>query len=323
MPSPTGGSPRPAGLPAQKGPLTAMQIRLTVLAPGRACDVRAGRDGSDGCDLYVTAPAGTALAAVASGLATAVLGADAPASPVFYAGRARLDAQRALLGVPPLVDGAVLSLGAPGEDEAPVQEAAAQLRVVGGPDAGGVHLLHGGRVVIGRSAEADVPLDDPDVSRLHCAVTVAPGGTVTVADLGSTNGTSLDGAAVGPAQVPMAWGAWLRLGESTLTLAPGTREPAVATAPDGEGHLRLVTGGAADRGGTGAGSAPGAAPGGAATGPAGAAVHGTGPYVPGPYVPGPAQPSVPRARQGGSTGSPAGAGTPAGAPAGAGAPQVP
>ncbi|MEW2548335.1 FtsK/SpoIIIE domain-containing protein [Streptomyces sp. NPDC047002] len=288
-----------------------MQIRLTVLAPGRACDARAGRDGSDGCDLQVTAPAGTALAAVASGLATAVLGPDAPASPVFYAGRARLDAQRALLGAPPLVDGAVLTLGAPGDDEAPVQEAAAQLRVVGGPDAGGVHLLHGGRVVIGRSADADVPLDDPDVSRLHCAVTVAPGGTVTVADLGSTNGTSLDGAAVGPAQVPMAGGAWLRLGESTLTLAPGTREPAVATAPDGEGQLRLVP----------AGPGPGAAPAGAEAGAAAQA--------PGPYGRGPAEPSVPRARQGGSTGTPAGAGAPtgAGAPPGAGAPgsvpQVP
>ncbi|WP_329460310.1 FHA domain-containing protein [Streptomyces sp. NBC_01497] len=205
-----------------------MQIRLTVLAPGRACDV------------LVTAPAGTALAAVASGLATAVLGPDTPGTTVMYAGRERLDAQRAALGAPPLVDGAVLSLGAPGEDEAPVHEAAAQLRVVAGPDAGGVHLLHGGRVVIGRSADADVPLDDPDVSRLHCAVTVAPDGAVAVADLGSTNGTMLEGAPVGPAPVPLPRGASLRLGESTLRLAPGTREPARATAPDGEGHLRLT-----------------------------------------------------------------------------------
>ncbi|MFC8930173.1 FHA domain-containing protein, partial [Streptomyces albidoflavus] len=29
---------------------------------------------------------------------------------------------------------------------------------------------------IGRSAEADVTLDDPDVSRAHCAVVLGPGG---------------------------------------------------------------------------------------------------------------------------------------------------
>nr|WP_262347042.1 FHA domain-containing protein [Streptomyces sp. QL37] len=31
------------------------------------------------------------------------------------------------------------------------------------------------------------------MSRLHCAVTVSDDGRVSVADLGSTNGTSLDG----------------------------------------------------------------------------------------------------------------------------------
>ncbi|MCF3965370.1 FHA domain-containing protein, partial [Streptomyces fuscigenes] len=216
-----------------------MQIRLTVLAPGRA---------GSACDVLVTAPAGTALAAVASGLATAVLGPDTPGTTVLYAGRERLDDRRAALGVPPLVDGAVLSLGAPGEDEirvTPDQEPAAQLRVVAGPDAGGVHLLHGGRVVIGRSADADVPLDDPDVSRLHCAVTLAPDGTAAVADLGSTNGTTVEGAAVGSAPVPLPRGAALRLGESTLMVAPGPREAARETAPDGEGHLRVAAAGPA------------------------------------------------------------------------------
>ncbi|WP_420705535.1 FtsK/SpoIIIE domain-containing protein [Streptomyces sp. NRRL F-5126] len=214
----------------QKGPLTAMQIRLTVLAAGRACDV------------LVTAPAGTALAAVASGLVTSVLGPDAPGAAALYADGVRLDAQRAALGDPPLVDGAVLSLGAPAADEGLTRGAPAQLRVVAGPDAGGVHLLHGGRVVIGRSAEADVPLDDPDVSRLHCAVTLAADGAVAVADLGSTNGTTLDGAPVGSSRVPLPPGAALRLGESTVTLAVGEREAALATVPDGEGHLRVTPG---------------------------------------------------------------------------------
>ncbi|MFJ1745950.1 FHA domain-containing protein [Streptomyces sp. NPDC088116] len=224
----------PAGHPAQKGPLTAMQIRLTVLAP------RSGHTAGRACDVLVTAPAGTALAAVASGLATAAAGPDTSGTVVLYSGRERLDAQRRTLGEPPLIDGAVLSLQVPGEDDAPAEDAAVQLHVVAGPDAGGVHLLHGGRVRIGRSADADVPLDDPDVSRLHCAVTVGEDGRVSVADLGSTNGTTLEGEEVGERPVRLAPGALLRLGESALRLTAGDRPATLPTASDGEGHLRIA-----------------------------------------------------------------------------------
>ncbi|MFI8005377.1 FHA domain-containing protein [Streptomyces sp. NPDC086010] len=231
-----------------------MQIRLTVLAP------RSGQTPPRACDVLVTAPAGTALAAVASGLATAVSGPEGSlggGATVLYAGRDRLDPQRCALGEPPLVDGAVLSLQVPGEDEAADDAVPARLHVIAGPDAGGVHLLHGGQIRIGRSAEADVPLDDPDVSRLHCAVTVSRDGRVSVSDLGSTNGTSLDGAEVGGRPVPLLPGALLRLGESTLRLTSGTRTPALTTTPDGEGHLRVARpdAGAAHSpdGGTGAG----------------------------------------------------------------------
>ncbi|CAM5669524.1 hypothetical protein GCM10010329_35410 [Streptomyces spiroverticillatus] len=231
-----------------------MQIRLTVLAP-RSGQSRAATQGAPApgapaagaapavCDVLVTAPAGTALAAVASGLAAAVQGPGGPETTgavVVYAGRERLDAQRCALGEPPLVDGAVLSLQAPADEDAPELSDLTQLQVVAGPDAGGVHLLHGGQIRIGRSADADVPLDDPDVSRLHCTVTLAEDGRVTVADLGSTNGTSLDGREVGRREVRLAPGALLRVGESALRLAPpGTHGPALPAAPDGEGHLRV------------------------------------------------------------------------------------
>ncbi|MFJ1625432.1 MULTISPECIES: FHA domain-containing protein [unclassified Streptomyces] len=213
-----------------------MQIRLTVLAP------RSGQTPARACDVLVTAPSGTALATVASNLATAVLGPDGSlgsGAVVLFAGRERLDAQRCALGEPPLVDGAVLSLQVPGEDEAVDDAVPARLHVVAGPDAGGVHLLHGGRIRIGRSADADVPLDDPDVSRLHCAVTVSADGLVSVVDLGSTNGTLLDGAEVRDRPVRLKPGALLRLGESTLLLTSGAPAPTLATAPDGEGHLRV------------------------------------------------------------------------------------
>ncbi|MGW7084071.1 FHA domain-containing protein [Streptomyces sp. NPDC054871] len=218
-----------------------MQIRLTVLGPrsGQTAEPH-GRPvvPRGACDVLVTAPAGTALATVASGLATAVAGGEGPL--VLYAESERLDAQRCTLGEPPLIDGAVLSLGSPAEPGPELAGAAAQLHVVAGPDAGGVHLLHGGQIRVGRSADADVPLDDPDVSRLHCAVTLTPDGQVTVTDLGSTNGTTVDGREITDRPVRLTPGSLLRLGESALRFTAGDGTGgALPTAPDGEGHVRV------------------------------------------------------------------------------------
>ncbi|MYV51990.1 FHA domain-containing protein, partial [Streptomyces sp. SID3212] len=274
------------------------------------------------------APAGTALAAVASALATAVSGPDASGTVVLYAGTERLDAQRCALGEPPLIDGAVLSLQVPGQDEThgvAEMDAPAQLRVVAGPDAGGVHLLHGGQIRIGRSADADVPLDDPDVSRLHCAVTVADDGGVSVADLGSTNGTTLEGAEVGPRPVRLPPGALLRIGESAVRLMTGGLTPPLPTTPDGEGHLRVVRpadgegageadGRSAETGAYGSGGygsdGSGLGPVGVSPGPqyggqrSGSGPSGSGPSGGGAGTPFPEQQSVPGARQGQPQGPP-------------------
>ncbi|MGW4445089.1 FHA domain-containing protein [Streptomyces sp. NPDC004682] len=227
-----------------------MQIRLTVVDPLGASS-RRGRAASR--DVLVTAPVGTDLGAVAPALAVAVTGEsgagrDAGGAPVvLYAGAERLDTRRHTLGEPPLVDGAVLSLGAPAATESDPEPdgAPTQLHVVAGPDAGGVHLLHGGRITVGRSADADVPLDDPDVSRLHCAVTVAADGRVSVTDLGSTNGTTLDGTRVTDRPLRFPEGAFLRLGESALRLTPSASTAArIPTVPDGEGCVRVPLGAA-------------------------------------------------------------------------------
>jgi hypothetical protein len=226
-----------------------MQIRLTVLGP------RSGR-AARGSDVLVTAPAGTVLGSVAGALASAAgsgqPGRSAGSSVALYVGRDRVP-PTAVLGVPPLVDGAVLALHAPagphdhgqygsfGEYGRPAA-GVPRLLVVGGPDAGGVHLLPGGRATVGRSSDADVPLDDPDVSRLHCELAFGPDGTPTVADLGSTNGTALGGRPVGREPVAVPPGALLHLGESTLRLdPPGTpAPPPLATEPDADGHLRVA-----------------------------------------------------------------------------------
>ncbi|MEU6666142.1 FHA domain-containing protein [Streptomyces sp. NPDC046727] len=261
-----------------------MQIRLTVVDPLGPSPQR-GRAASR--DVLVTAPAGTELAAVASALAGAVTGEVGAgreaggASVVLYAGTERLDPRRSTLGEPPLVDGAVLSLGAPAapEPHPELDDAPTQLHVVAGPDAGGVHLLHGGRITVGRSADADVPLDDPDVSRLHCAVTVGADGRVSVADLGSTNGTSLDGVRVTDRPIRVPSGGLLRIGESALRVTPsGGPGMRVATVADGEGCVRVAVGTGA--GGSAGVAAPSAGPGwpgdGAGASSAGARASSTG-----------------------------------------------
>ncbi|MER7669070.1 FtsK/SpoIIIE domain-containing protein [Kitasatospora sp. NPDC096128] len=225
-----------------------MQIRLTVLRP-RSGPTAAG-SAIPYVDVLVTAPVGTALGAIAGALAGAVgvRGPRAATHVHLYTGAHRVD-EHTLLGHPPLLDGAVLSLNEPDPtaDDPDDTPAAAELRVVGGPDAGGVHRLHGREIRIGRSGEADVPLDDPDVSRLHLSLHLGEDGRTTVRDLGSTNGTTLDGRIVPPlppeAAVPLEHGALLRIGESTLQLLEPLGRTNRAALPDGNGHLQLAAAG--------------------------------------------------------------------------------
>jgi predicted component of type VI protein secretion system len=58
--------------------------------------------------------------------------------------------------------------------------------------AGRAELLGSGGAVIGRSREADVVIDDPNVSRRHAEVRPS-GGSWIVRDLGSTNGVKVNG----------------------------------------------------------------------------------------------------------------------------------
>ena len=60
-----------------------------------------------------------------------------------------------------------------------------------GPLTGQVFRLDKPRVLVGRQG-ADIELADPEVSRKHCSVEVH-GATATLVDLGTTNGTFVDG----------------------------------------------------------------------------------------------------------------------------------
>lgn len=63
---------------------------------------------------------------------------------------------------------------------------------------------------IGRVGAADFCLDVPLVSRLHCRIEAGPEGELTVVDLGSTNGTWIDGARI--TRAPLGPGSVLRIG---------------------------------------------------------------------------------------------------------------
>ncbi len=102
-----------------------------------------------------------------------------------------------------------------------------------------MHRLHGEQIQVGRSGEADVAIDDPDVSRLHLSLHLGADGRVTVHDLGSTNGTRLDGRFLRDDAAELPEGGLLRVGESTLLVAPPTADVPRQAVPDGLGHLQL------------------------------------------------------------------------------------
>jgi len=82
------------------------------------------------------------------------------------------------------------------------------------------HLEVGGQAVallravnrIGRGADADVRVEDPGVSRSHCEIVL--GSPAIVRDLGSTNGTMVDGQRV--AQAALVDGSTVQVGSTTL-----------------------------------------------------------------------------------------------------------
>jgi S-DNA-T family DNA segregation ATPase FtsK/SpoIIIE len=89
--------------------------------------------------------------------------------------------------------GAVLRLAPCPPLPTPVPSGPLELRLVGGLVGGPAVPLHPGPLVVGRSPDADVVIDAPTVSARHARIEVAPSGACTIADLGSRNGTRVDG----------------------------------------------------------------------------------------------------------------------------------
>ena len=65
------------------------------------------------------------------------------------------------------------------------------LCVIDGRDPHRVHRIERIETVVGRGGEADLQLDDGEVSKRHCLIRTE-GAVCTICDLGSMNGTSLN-----------------------------------------------------------------------------------------------------------------------------------
>ncbi|HEY2509443.1 MAG TPA: GGDEF domain-containing protein [Polyangiaceae bacterium] len=69
----------------------------------------------------------------------------------------------------------------------------ATLTMLAGPDAGAILALESPEVVLGRTLEAPLRIDEPSVSRWHAVITCSRRGVYTLEDLGSKNGTYVGG----------------------------------------------------------------------------------------------------------------------------------
>lgn len=94
---------------------------------------------------------------------------------------------------------------------------ATTLVITSGPKAGLELPLGTEPMTIGRSSESGLVIRD-DYTSSHHARLMLRGGTWTIQDLDSTNGTFLDGARVTGSAVPIAIGAPIKVGATTFEL---------------------------------------------------------------------------------------------------------
>jgi len=103
------------------------------------------------------------------------------------------------------------------------------LRIDLGDGASFTRELGAGRTVVGRAAPAGLAIAAEGVSREHAALVVGDAGTLELEDLGSTNGTRLNGAAIS-ARVALRDGDQIGLGRALVTVQAGAHQ-LIAAAP--------------------------------------------------------------------------------------------
>ena len=211
-------------------------MRLTVTVVSAATGRQA--------DVAVEAGPGTTLAQVAAELDRLMHGMPVamaePWVPALFVGGHRVPGDMRLAGSP-LLDGCVVSLGDPSGCPRPQPPGAAELRVAGGPAAGGVYRLMPGMADIGGPAgdealvadRPDIEIADPAVPPLAVRVIIAPGGW-QLAPFGGAQ-VLLDGQ---PVDAAAYWrpGQQVTIGNTLLELVPyEPPDAALNPAEDGAG----------------------------------------------------------------------------------------
>jgi diguanylate cyclase (GGDEF)-like protein len=88
------------------------------------------------------------------------------------------------------------------------------LIVISGKAVGKMYKLTAPEMVIGRSSDCQIQLEDDGVSRRHAKVSLSPDGVIRLIDMASTNGTWFDGARID--SHPLRDGDKVQIGNSTI-----------------------------------------------------------------------------------------------------------
>jgi S-DNA-T family DNA segregation ATPase FtsK/SpoIIIE len=159
-----------------------LKLGLAVSAPG-----------SEPAPVELDAPADTSVGAVIEALAHAV---DVEADDVVLERTGRRLPREADLAEVGLRHGDSLVLDGAPSRRGPGPPVDFEVAVVGGPAAGTRFPLAPGTHLLGRDETWAFSIDDPALSSRHLRLRLAEDGGLTVEDLGSRNGTRVEGAAL-------------------------------------------------------------------------------------------------------------------------------
>jgi pSer/pThr/pTyr-binding forkhead associated (FHA) protein len=107
----------------------------------------------------------------------------------------------------------------------PVASRMLRLTLTRGEDEVPVELPLAGTITVVGRLEGDVLVDDAGVSSRHLEIENFGPGLRYVRDLGSTNGTDLDGSALGPDRTPLEDGSVLTIGRVKIGVKDGGKTP--------------------------------------------------------------------------------------------------
>jgi S1-C subfamily serine protease len=136
---------------------------------------------------------------------------------------------------------------------------APRLQFASGSQQGRAADVAGDRFLVGRGSDCELTLADGEASRRHALLRPQADGSVVLEDLGSTNGTFVNGRRInGP--VTLRGGERVRIGDTELNFLDGvaaqTQQPSPATAPPPPGAAAAAAAAGGGAGAAAAGSAP-------------------------------------------------------------------